>query len=78
MNLLKTIFGIANAVDEVGEIVASVGGERIPERSKVEKHLSRFRRAIAQNSNPAKLDELRANLAYWEAIAAAQALVQPE
>ena len=78
MNLLKTLFGIIEAEAEAAVENALPSLTRPPEPSKVEQHIARFRRAVAQSENPAKLSELRANLAYWEAIAAAQALVQPE
>lgn len=45
-------------------------------RYKVDFHIERFERAIAQCEKPAKLVELQANLAYWRAIRAAEAAIE--
>ncbi len=41
---------------------------------KIDLHVARFTRAIDQCNNPAKLQELQRNLAYWQALKAAAAL----
>ena len=76
MSVFNRMFGRPEPSPAVQPLVPNPAAAARTPAQKVDFHIRRFSLALQQCENPAKREELARNLAYWQAIKAANAALE--